>query len=101
MEKEVFSELPKVKEDDYAKLFENCEGNVKEWRQGMTAKEVNRLFENKNLIELLGHTLLGISIVKERFKEYKNDSGCYGFKLLEGVNNVEELVKKCLFEIVN
>lgn len=96
MEKEVFSELPKVNGDDCAKLFENCEGNVKRWRQEMTAEEVNRLFEKKNLIELLGYTLLGLSIVKERFKEYKNDSGCYGFKHLESVNDVEELVKKYL-----
>lgn len=66
----------------------------------MTVEEVNKLFEKKNLIELLGYTLIGLSIVKERFKEYKNDSGCYGFKQLEGVNNVEELVKKYLFEML-
>lgn len=67
----------------------------------MTAEEANKLFEKKNLTELLGYTLLGFSIVKERFKEYKNDSGCYGYKQLEGVANAEELVKKYLFEIVN
>lgn len=67
----------------------------------MTAEEVNKLFEKKNLTEVLSYTLLGLSIVKERFKEYKNDSGCYGYKQLEGVNKSEELVKRYLFEIVN
>lgn len=67
----------------------------------MTAEEANKLFEKKNLTELLSYTLIGLSLVKDRFKEYKNDSGCYGCKQLEGVNNAEELVKKFLFEIVN
>lgn len=67
----------------------------------MTAEEVNKLFEKKNLTEVLSYTLLGLSIVKERFREYKNDSSCYGYKQLEGVNNAEELVKKYLFEVVN
>lgn len=67
----------------------------------MTTEEVNKLFEKKNLTELLCYTLFGLSIVKERFKEYKNDSGCYGYKQLEGVNKAEELVKKYLLEIVN
>lgn len=67
----------------------------------MTAEEVNKLFKKKNLTELLSYTLLGLSIVKERFKEYKKDSGCYGYKQLEGVNNAEELVKKYLFEILS
>lgn len=67
----------------------------------MTAEEVNKLFEKKNLTEVLSYTLLGLSIVKERFKEYKNDSGCYGYKQLEGVNTAEELATKYLCELIN
>lgn len=67
----------------------------------MTTEELNKLFEKKNLTELLSYTLLGLSIVKERFKEYKDDSGCYGYKQLEGVNDAEELVKKYLFEVIS
>lgn len=67
----------------------------------MTTKELNNLFEKKNLTELLSYTLLGLSIVKERFKEYKDDSGCYGCKQLEGVNNAEELATKYLCELIN
>lgn len=74
---------------------------MKELERIMTVEEVNKLFEKKNLTELLGYTILGLSIVKERFKEYKKDAGCYGYKQLEGVNYAEELVKKYLFEIVN
>ena len=43
----------------------------------MITEQVNKLFEKKNLTELLSHTLLGLSIVKERFKEY--------FKLYENI----------------
>lgn len=67
----------------------------------MTPEEVNKLFEKNNLTELLGCTLLGLSIVKERFKEYKNDTGCYGYKQLAGVNDAEALIKEYLFEILS
>lgn len=66
----------------------------------MTAKEINKLYEKKNLTELLSYTLVGLSATKERFKEYKEDSGSFGCKQLEGLNYAEELVKKYLFEII-
>lgn len=67
----------------------------------MTAEEANKLFEKKNLTELFSYTLIGLSLVKDRYKEYKDDSGCYGYKQLEGVNNAEELAKKYLCELIN
>lgn len=37
----------------------------------MTAKEINKLYEKKNLTELLSYTLVGLSATKERFKKWK------------------------------
>lgn len=67
----------------------------------MTKEEINKIYEKKNLTELLCQTIIGLSVVKDRFKEYKDDSGCYGYKQLECVNNAEELTKKYLFEVIN
>lgn len=67
----------------------------------MTAEEANKLFEKKNLTELFSYTLIGLSLVKDRYKEYKDDSGCYGYEQLVGVTHAEILVKQYLCELIN
>lgn len=67
----------------------------------MTKEEINKLYEKKNLTELLSHTLIGLSLVKARYKEYKNDSGCYGYEQLVGVTHAEILVKEYLCELIS
>ena len=62
----------------------------------MTPEQLNGLYANKNLIEVLGMTLVGLNLLKERFKEEEYRPFHMFIRKFDGLDHAIEYAKQYL-----
>lgn len=66
----------------------------------MNIDELNKAFEKRNLVEVIGYTLVGIAVIREHFKSFKSLIGTYANVQYNSLKDAEDLAKQYLIEIL-